>query len=282
MMQSQTEEDLPPTEESSFQYRGSLSEVALPEILYTIDRFQVPGQMEAWRQESVKKIFLREGNVVSASSNDLVDSLGHHLERSGLLTPQVVAEAMDARRQTNQRLGVLLIERGLLTPAQVYQAIRQQIEGIVWSLFDWPDGEIRFKIGGFRTPDAIRIQLPMRQVILRGIERSQNAKTLVARLGRKETVFEACFRTEDLIETALDTDEMRLLELVDGRRTLFEICTQGPRGVAENGKLLYAFHALQLIRRCEVPAAPVAEPSLDDSTGAIRIRFKTAAPKSGP
>ncbi len=281
MMQSQTEEDLPTTEETSFQYRGSLSEVALPEILYTIDRFGVPGLMEASRLGSIKKIFLREGNVVSASSSDLADSLGHHLERSGLLTPQVVAEAMDARRQTNQRLGVLLIERGLLTPAQVYQAIRQQVEGIVWSLFDWPDGEIRFKIGGFRTPDAIRIQLPMRQVILRGIERSQNAKALVARLGRKETVFEACFRTEDLIETALDTDEMRLLELVDGRRTLFEICTQGPRGVAENGKLLYAFHALQLIRRCEVPAAPVAESPLDDSTGAIRIRFKTASPKAG-
>lgn len=281
MMQSQTEEDLQPTEDSSFQYRGNLSEVALPEILYTIDRFQVPGQMVATRGGSVKKVFLREGNVVSASSSDLADSLGHHLERSGLLTAQAFAEAMDARRQTNQRLGVLLIERGLLTPAQVYQAIRQQIEGIVWSLFDWPDGEIRFKIGGFRTPDAIRIQLPMRQVILRGIERSQNAKTLVARLGRKETVFEGCYRTEDLIETALDADEMRLLELVDGRRTLFEICTQGPRGVAENGKLLYAFAALQLIRRCEAPAVPVVEPPVDESTGAIRIRFKTAAPKSG-
>lgn len=281
MMQSQMEEDLQPIEETSFQYRGNLSEVALPEILYTIDRFQVPGQMVATRAGSVKKVFLREGNVVSASSSDLADSLGHHLERSGLLTPQAFAEAMDARRQTNQRLGVLLIERGLLTPAQVYQAIRQQIEGIVWSLFDWPDGEIRFKIGGFRTPDAIRIQLPMRQVILRGIERSQNAKTLVARLGRKETVFEGCYRTEDLIETALDADEMRLLELVDGRRTLFDICTQGPRGVAENGKLLYAFAALQLIRRCEVAAAPVAEPPPDESTGAIRIRFKTAAPKPG-
>ncbi len=286
MTQAQPEGDLPPNEETSFQYRGNLSEVALPEILYTIDRFQVPGEMVATREGMVKRVFLREGNVVSASSSDLHDSLGHHLQRSGLLSAQAFAEAMAARQKTNQRLGVLLIERGLLAPAQVYQAIRQQIEGIVWSLFDWPDGEIRFKIGGFRNPDAIRIQLPMRQVILRGIERSQNAKTLVARLGRKETVFEPAYRTEDLIETALESDEMRLLELVDGRRTLFDICTQGPRGVAENGKLLYAFAALQLIRRCEVPssvgwAAPPAESPVDESSGAIRIRFKTVAPKSG-
>lgn len=280
MIEAQTEDDLPEAEEASFQYRGNLSDVALPEILYTIDRFQVPGQMEASRPGSLKKIFLREGNVVSASSTDLTDGLGHHLERSGLLSPEAFAEAMVARGQTNKRLGVLLIERGLLSPSQVYQAIRQQIEGIVWSLFDWPDGEVKFKIGGFRTPDAIRIQLPMRQVILRGIDRSQNAKTLVARLGRKETVFEPCFRTEDLIETALDADEMRLLGMVDGRRTLFEICTQGPRGVAENGKLLYAFHALQLIRRCEAPTAPVAEPPVEESTGAIRIRFKTIKPGS--
>ncbi|HXU45732.1 MAG TPA: DUF4388 domain-containing protein [Thermoanaerobaculia bacterium] len=277
-MQARTEEEDPSlsNEESSFQYRGDLTEVALPEILFTIDRFQVPGVMEATRGETVKRVFVREGNVVHATSSDLVDSLGHYLERNGLLGQDDVERAMAERERAQKRLGVLLIEMGLLSPAQVYDAIRKQTEGVVWSLFDWPDGRVTFKIGGFRQPEAVRIQLPMRQVILHGIESSPNAKSLVARLGRKETVFERCDRTEDLIETALDGDQMRLLELVDGRRSLFDVCTQGPRGVAENGKLLYAFQVLQLIRRYEAPASP---PPLDESTGAIRIRFKTPSPK---
>src|SRR3984893_9795237 len=96
---------------------------------------------------------------------------------------------------------------------------------------------------------------------------------MVARMGRKETVFEGCYQVEELIELAMDADEYSLLQLVDGRRTLFEICTQGPHSAAENGKLLYAFQVLQLIRRVsrDVPDARAAV----RETGAIKIRLKT-------
>jgi hypothetical protein len=115
----------------------------------------------------------------------------------------------------------------------------------------------------------------MRQVILQGIKRAPDAKTLVARLGRKETVLEPCYKTEQLIELALDGDEYKLLSLVDGRRTLFGICTQGPHGAAENAKVLYAFQILQLIRIAgSTPPPPEAR-----ETGAIKIRLKTHGDK---
>jgi hypothetical protein len=138
----------------------------------------------------------------------------------------------------------------------------------------------------------VKIQIPMPQVILQGIKRAPNAKALVARLGRKETVFEPCYRIEDLIELSLDADEYRLLSLVDGRRSLFEVCTQGPHGAAENGKIMYAFQVLQLVRSA-VPAQ-AAEPERlfeegvagmggtatgTTGTGAIRMRFKTQGDK---
>ena len=137
-----------------------------------------------------------------------------------------------------------------------------------------------FSIGEFREPDAVRIQLPMRQVILQGIKRAPNAKAMVARLGGKETLLEPCYRSEDLIEIALDGEEYRLLCLVDGRRTLYEICVGGPLSASENGKILYAFQVLQLIRRAA--AAPPAGNSVSsqlDTTGAIKIRLKTQGDK---
>ncbi len=136
-----------------------------------------------------------------------------------MLSPDVYLETMRERERTNKRYGVLLIENGVLSPAEVYRAIRKQIEAIVWSLFYWQEGSVIFSIGEFREPDAVRIQLPMRQVILQGIKRAPDAKALVARLGRKETVLETCYKTEQLIELALDADEYKLLSLVDGRRT---------------------------------------------------------------
>jgi Domain of unknown function (DUF4388) len=267
------------TVENSFQYRGELSQTALPEILYTIDRFQVPGFIEASGKGVVKQVYIKEGNVVHATSTDRNDSLGAYLQRSGVLTPEVYLETMRERERSNRRFGVLLIERGLLPPAEVYRAIRKQIEAIVWSLFYWQEGSVAFSIGEFRESDSVRIQLPMRQVILQGIKRAPDAKTLLARLGRKETVLEPCYKTEQLIELALDGDEYRLLSLVDGKRTLFEICTQGPHSAAENAKLLYAFQIIQLVRGVTAASAAPPEPRRAEGSGAIRIRFKTRGDK---
>ncbi|HEX4965631.1 MAG TPA: DUF4388 domain-containing protein [Thermoanaerobaculia bacterium] len=263
--------------ENSFQYRGDLAQTALPEILYTIDRFQVPGVIEASREGEVKQVYIKEGNVVHATSTDRNDSLGSYLQRSGVISPEAYLATMRERERTKKRYGVLLIEAELLSPGEVYKSIRKQIEAIVWSLFYWRDGSVIFSIGEFREPDAVRIQIPMRQVILQGIKRAPDAKTLVARLGRKETVFEPCYKTEQLIELALDANEYKLLSLVDGRRTLYDICTQGPHSAAENGKVLYAFQILQLVR-CLAPAAAPPEPQREESK-AIKIRFKTHGDK---
>lgn len=267
------------TVENSFQYRGDLSQTALPEILYTIDRFQVPGVIEAHRGDLVKQVYIKEGNVVHASSTDRNDSLGTYLQRSGVLTPELYLETMRERERTNKRYGVLLIERGLLSPAEVYRAIRKQTEAIVWSLFYWQEGSVVFSIGEFRDSDSVRIQISMQQVILQGIKRAPDAKTLVSRLGRKETILESCYKTEQLIELALDADEYKLLGLVDGKRTLFEICMQGPYSASENAKVLYAFQILQLIRAATIVTGPTLESRREEGTGAIRIRFKTHGDK---
>jgi hypothetical protein len=266
------------TAENSFQYRGDLSQTALPEIFHTIDRFQVPGVIEAQRGGTVKRVFIKEGNVFHASSNDLQDSLGSYLESAGLLTREQYESTMRERERTSKRYGILLMELRLLSPGEIYHAIRKQIEAIVWSLFYWQDGSVAFSIGDFREPDSVRIQLPMRQAILHGIKRAPNAKALVARLGRKETVFEPCYRVEELIDVAMDAEEYGLLQLVDGRRTLFEICTQGPHSAADNGKVLYAFQVLQLIRRSGGEPAPRP---MGRETGAIKIKFKTHGDKYG-
>src|SRR3954453_15832741 len=96
-----------PTVENSFQYRGDLSLTALPEILYTIDRFQVPGVIEAGRDEVVKRVYIKDGNVVHASSTDREDSLGNYMLRSGLLSPEVFERTMRERERLKKRYGVL-------------------------------------------------------------------------------------------------------------------------------------------------------------------------------
>jgi hypothetical protein len=251
--------------ERNFQYRGDLSSTALPEMLFTIDRFQVPGVIEARKDGTMKRVYIKDGNVVHATSTDRDDSLGAYLHRTGKLTTEVFAATMREREKLNKRYGVLLVERNILSPEEVYATIRAQIEDIVWSLFYWTDGKVAFSIGEFKDEDMMRIQLPMRQVIFHGIKRAPNPKALVSRLGKKETVFVPNFAIEELIELAVEDDEYALLKLANGRRTLYEICSQGPLSPPENAKLMYAFQVLQLVRRKQS----------DTPSEGIRIRMKS-------
>lgn len=251
--------------DTRYQYRGDLAETALPEMLYTIHRFQVEGVIEAERAGVVKRVHIKEGNVVHASSTDREDSLGTYLLRAGMLDPEQYAATMVEREHVDRRYGEILIDSGLLSPAEVYQAIREHVEAIVWSLFYWQDGAVRFDIGEPAGEDGrVAMQLPMRQVVLHGIKRAPNAKQLVSRLGRRETVFEPDFETEHLIGLALDADDYRLLRMVDGKRTLYQICDHGPLSAADNAKLMYAFQVLRLIRKAAVVEnAADAEPATE-------------------
>ncbi len=238
-----------------FEYRASLREVTLPEMLYTIHRFRVPGVIEARQDSVVKKVVLQDGVIVHATSTDLRDSLGEHLKRTGKLSEADYEHVAGARMAGEKRFGVLLLELGMLTPREVYDAIQAHVEEIVWSLFYWRDGEVTFNVGESEGFQRVRIQLPLRRVIFEGIRRAPEAKPLVERLGKRSTVFEACFQWEDLIEVGLDADAYRLLIEVDAVRSLYDLCSLEPLSAAENAKLLYAFQVLHLVRRREVGAS---------------------------
>jgi hypothetical protein len=240
---------------STYKYHGNLSETTLPEMLYSIDRFRVPGVIEAQSGDVIKKVYIRQGYIVHASSTDRGDSLGIFLAETGAVPADLLKGLSKMREGSSKRFGVLVLERGLLAPTQMLEAIRAQIEGIIWSLFYWSEGEVTFGIGELEETDMIQIQLPILQVITKGIKQAPDAKSLLARLGNKDTIMEPSFEYEDLIETGLDRQDFKLLRSIDGKKSLYELCSQGPEAPAQVAKMLYAFQVLHLVHGREQKAA---------------------------
>jgi hypothetical protein len=255
--------------ERPYHYRGDLRQTALPEMLAMIHRTGIGGVIEASYGEFTKRVWIETGCVVHAASSDLADSLGGYLRRAGKLSDGQFQAAMARRSQeSGRRLGEILIEQGALAPVQVYQAIREHAEGIVWSLFSWEEGMVTFRMGDLELADTVRIQIPLRQVIVQGIKRAANAKSLVTKMGGREVLLEPAYRFEELIEVALDAEEYALLAQVDGKRSLYDLCMRGPLAAAENARLLYAYSVLGLVRRAGVREAPA-------SSGGIKIKLKS-------
>jgi hypothetical protein len=254
------------TVDKSLEYRGDLATTPLAEILFTVFRYAVPGVLEVAQAAVIKRLYVRAGSLALATSSDRNDSLGVFLRRSGRLNVEQFADTMRERSESDRRYGALLVERGLLSPAEVCAAVEEQMRGIVWSLFGWEMGQATFRIAppeALGASEVTGLHLPLRRAILEGVVRGGNAKALLQRMGRKESLYEACFHTEDLIELRLDAEQHRLATLINGQRTLYELCTGGTLPPADAAKLLYALHALQLIRRAGEPK------------GAIKIKLRT-------
>lgn len=229
-------------------YRGDLADRPIAEMLYTIYLHRVPGLIEATSEETKKRIYVRDGHIVHASSSNLDESLGAYLLNVGMISKEDYSATMRARRDSDSPYGVMLVEGGLLSPADLYKAIRLQNAEIVWTLFSWTQGRVTFDVGEFKAPVGTAIQVPVRQAIKEGVRRVEDARRLLERIGGRDTVLEASYQTDDLIEVALRREEYDLLRMVDGERSLYDLCTEGPFDPKTNGRLLYAYHVLDFVR----------------------------------
>ena len=234
---------------SEYQYRGDLASQPLAEVLFTIYHYRVPGVIQAVHSDVLKRIYVKDGHIVHASTTDIRESLGCYLLNHGLISRHDFRETMRLRRESSERYGVILVEEGLLSPAELYKSIRLQTAEIVWELFGWSDGQISFTVGEFNEPSSVFIQMPLRQAIKDGLRRTGSGPELLRRVGSGDTVLEPAYDVEAMIELALRPRECELLSLVDGQRTLDEICDAGPFALDVNQRLLYAYEVLKFVRQ---------------------------------
>ena len=247
--------------DKKFEYRGDLAVTPLAEILATIHRYRVPGVVTASREGRVRRIFLDDGLVVFAASNELEMSLTAYLVRCGWLKPEAAIEAEARRSRDGLKLGQVLLQLGFVTPERLNQGVGGQIREILWGAFDWDAGDVLFEIGGRRGGELVRIDVPIPEVILEGVRRAADVRRLVARLGSGASVLE---KTRNSLLDLFRLDERAYYEAIDGRTPLQVLAARGPGSQSENARVLYAFYCLGLIRKMRGTGA-----------GAKKIQYKT-------
>lgn len=246
---------------SRHMYVGELAETPLPEMLATIHRYRVPGVLEAEVGDALKRVFIYDGDIIFATSTNRAESLGDMLLASGRIThEQYRASSLLLLENPGKRHGQILVEMGVLTEADLRVVVLEQVQRIVWGLFGVSEGRVTFTLGEYRTDETYKLRIPTPRAVLHGCKTVPDARRLVARLGSKNTVLVRPSTPEHLLGLELEPQEEQLLAMVDGRKSLYELCEQGPFAPGLNARVLYAFHCLGLVQR------------RSDSTGAIKVQ----------
>jgi hypothetical protein len=223
--------------------RGTLAWIALPELLRELQAAAATGILTLTTGGVRKALYLKGGRVVFAMSTVASDRLGEVLEREGRITSEQKAESVRDLAQ-GRRQGRALVEAGVLTPDELWQAVQMQVREIVFSVFQWDEGAFHFEESVLPERERITVDLDVSTLIIEGLRRVDPTAAIRARYPDIHLVLERA----QTPPACLHPWEQHVLSLVDGERTVLEICHESEAGEGQTLKALYALLSTDILR----------------------------------
>jgi tetratricopeptide (TPR) repeat protein len=227
---------------------GRLRDQRLPKILTLLQRQKKTGVLVVRRNDQHRTIFISDGDIIFATSKYQDDWLGEVLLKVGKITLSQYEKASEVTRNTQKRLGTVLVEHGALTAKDLFWAVTHQVKEIILSLFTWLDGDYQFEEGPLPAQEIITLKMSTANLILDGIRRINDFFRLRSELPPIETVLQ--ITTDPLIlfqDIQLTDAERKLLMQVDGRCTIAEVFALSELPAFETLKLLTFFLSIGLV-----------------------------------
>jgi hypothetical protein len=225
---------------------ADLSTLPLAVLLEALHAAERSGLLQYVHRDHSKWIYLHRGEVVFAASNQRVDRLGECLLRAGVITLDQLREA-ERRFTPPDRFGKVLVEHGFLTPRELWNGVKYQVEEIVRSLFAMPAGAVWFWEGELQPDNVVRLSLETRRLVAEGIQRSEELRKFLSVLD------DPCVR---LARTAGFTGplagmERAIVETIEGERPFAGLCEKlglDREAAARSIQLLRLVGAVKLVR----------------------------------
>lgn len=253
------------------QNKGSIAETGFIKILLQVYESKLTGMIRAEDGQIIKVVYVHDGTISFASSNEASDRLTEVLMRAGKLTPELVEDAT-ARLKPNVSLGKTLVELGYISARDLLWGARAQVEGILHQLLFWKTGSYQILTGNL-PKEIIHLNLSIPNVIYDGIMNCQDRQWILSYIVSPEAVYGIHPDFGELNQLwKLPVQE--LADQLNGRRTLLEIAHVSGRNTFETCKSVVALEVLGCAQRSAQPPAqmtldvpPPAETFEEDQAG---------------
>ena len=228
--------------------RGEIETSSVPELLRSLLGSGETGILTLRRGDATKSIFILQGRVVYAASNNADERLGESLVIRGKITARQFLEASKMIRP-GRRLGGILVEMEALDSEDLMPSVEQQVHDILMELFDWTHGEYELVIKDMDPDQVLSLHISTENLILEGIRRSRSFSQVIRGIGDIDAVLVPTGTTEVLYKLDLTAEEQEILSHVNGRTTVEQICDVSYLSNFETCRILWALKVLGVIRR---------------------------------
>lgn len=260
-------------------FTGTLDSLGIIEVLQLVCMTRKTGLLSvAHPIGEARYLYFEEGDVTAATSTAAKDRLGYLLVKMGLLSEEAVELARQDEMRTGVKQGASLVDQGLLTEAQLDQALARQVSQIFYGLMAWHEGIFEFLDEDRPGPDVFRVRRSVTSLLMEGTRQLDEWGIIQNAFPSFDVVLSMAPQRENSGPISLNPDEWQILTLIDGRRTIRDVCALSSFSNFDACKKLLNLHHAGLIVTTSTasasrPPPPPVHLVPDDFLPAVRTEF---------
>ncbi len=124
--------------------KGNLKSLGLSTILQILSSEDKTGVLQFVQGDRIRSIYIRNGKIVAASGREGL-RLGQILYGKGMISQEQLQEALEKARETDKRVGEVLLDLGYIEEDGLKELIRYQIREAVLDISFWVEGDFEYR-----------------------------------------------------------------------------------------------------------------------------------------
>lgn len=204
---------------------GNLARFEVPDLLTFLHMARRNGVLVMEHPDQETKIFFKDGRPIFATSTKEELRIGNMLLRQGKIDVPTLEKVLTKHRGVGQKIGQLLLLEKILNNDELASFLKVQVSEIIFDTFDWRSGTFCLYDKVPPPETAVTLEMDIQNLIMEGVRRIDERGRLSEVFPDLNMVAEAVANPERIKQSVtLTREEWQVLFLVDGRRTLSEIC----------------------------------------------------------
>ncbi len=241
--------------------QGNIERFTLPEVFQLIASGRKAGTLAIQKEDSIVMVYFKDGNIIYGYGPRETFHLGQLLKERGVIRAEQLEEAVSIQAKTEnaKRLGEILVSRRFIDRTDLEGVVKNQVEQLLFSLLSWQTGSFKFYENQFPTDEEITVNLSVENVILEGLRRLDEMNMVKETLPDLASVYTiSASQAGRTRAVTLQADEWNLMALVDGHRTIDDICRVSPVDRSETLKRLAHLKLAGIITKTEKKERPAS------------------------
>lgn len=258
---------------------GELSDWGVAELIYASHAEGESGELVLTRRSRSTVIDIDQGSPCRVEPSESEEGLAAFLEQRGRLTTAQRLTVEAEHREKGLDHAQLLLNKGWVSPHELYQFLSEHATERLIDCFAWEDGDFTFRRSPSRGRHVIPLGLSPPRVIMTGISRHYNEARLVLLLPFS-TEWALTVRDDGPVRPEaihLNTFEARVLDLIRQGIQVQDLMDLTGRWT-QALKVLYALFVMELVSFCDAPGGVCVDERRSTPSKAPRRPSRTSTP----